>query len=163
MAQRTTEHNLRTTDIDKNIVDNIGNGIIVIDKDLHIYCFNPWLELNTQLNFKDIEGELLHKIFPTINEKTLKRKIRTTLLMGTPTFYTATTSKYLIPIKINQLRNANFEYMHQDVSIVPFNQEKELVSLIITDQTILTHTNTLLQENIQKVQELNKNLSKKKS
>ncbi len=82
--------------------------------------------------------------------------------MGTPTFYTASTSKYLIPIKINQLNITDFEHMRQDTSIIPFDIEKRLVALIITDQTNMTNTHNLLQANIKKVMELNNELIKER-
>jgi len=82
--------------------------------------------------------------------------------MQTPTFYTANTSKYLIPIKINQLKNAHFEYMQQDVSIIPLNSNKNLVALILTDQTNMANTNALLKINIEKVKELNSELIKER-
>ena len=82
--------------------------------------------------------------------------------MGTPTFYASSTSKYLIPIKINQIKVSKYSFMQQDVSIIPFNKEKNLVALIITDQTNMANTNALLEENINKVKELNRELIKER-
>jgi len=82
--------------------------------------------------------------------------------MGTPTFYTASVTKYLIPIKINQINISNFEHMRQDVSVIPFDIEKKYVALIITDQTNMTHTHNQLTSNIKKVNELNLELVKER-
>ena len=162
MAQDQTQYDFRTLDVAQNIVANIDNGIIVLDSQLRIHHYNRWLELHTKIK----EETLLHKqidtVFEGINAKTLKRKIKTALRMKTPTFYTANTSKYLIPIKLNQLRNSSFEFMQQDVSIIPFDEENELVALIITDQTIMSATNRLLEANIKKVSELNVALVKER-
>ena len=158
MAQNKTQHDSRRIDIDNSIVSNIDNGIIILDKQLHILHYNRWIEIQTRLKSKEVVGKKLHDIFPTINEKTLLRKIKTALRMNSATFYTADTSKYLIPIKNHHIRTANFEYMQQDVSIVPYDATS--VALIITDQTIMAHTNALLKENIQKVKELNRQLIK---
>jgi len=161
MAQNKTQQHIRTLDIAKKIVANIDNGIIVLNEDLYIYHYNKWLEHHSGLKESDILDKKLDDVFK-INSKTLKRKIKTALRLQTPTFYTASTSKYLIPIKINQIKNANFEYMQQDVSIIPFDEEKGLVALILTDQTIMANTNTLLEENIQTIKELNSNLLKER-
>jgi len=154
MAQNKTKHYLRTNDV--------SNGIIILDDELHIYHYNKWLELHTNLKEKDILQKKIDTIFSNIKRKTLQRKIRTALTMGTPTFYTAATSEYFIPIKISQIKNARFKYMQQDVSILPYDINKKQVTLIITDQTNMVNTQALLQENIQKVKQLNQELIKEK-
>ena len=162
MAQNKTQYNIRTLDIDKKIVKSIDNGILVLNEDLVIFRYNKWLELHTGLKEASVLEQTIDSIFSNINTKTLKRKIKTALRIQTPTFYTASTSKYLIPIKINQLKNSTFEYMQQDVSIIPFDEEKGLVALVITDQTIMANTNTQLHNNIQTIKELNSELIKER-
>jgi len=162
MAQNKTQQHIRTLDIDKKIVANIDNGIIVLNKELNIYHYNKWLELHTGIQESTILHKKIDEVFTSINSKTLKRKIKTALRIQTPTFYTASTSKYLIPIPINHLNNSSFEYMQQDISIIPFDEEKGLVALILTDQTIMANTNALLEANIQTIKELNSELIKEK-
>jgi len=162
MAQNETKHNPRTIDIDKNIVSNIDNGIVVLDTSLSIYHYNRWLELHTNLKEENLLNKKIYDVFPDIKIKTLERKIKTALRMQTPTFYTASTSNYLIPIKINQLTSSRFEYMQQDISIIPFDQEKDLVALILTDQTNMANTHALLKANILKIKELNSALLKER-
>ena len=158
MAKESTKHYLRSIDVDKKLVSSIDNGIIILDEELNIFYFNQWLEIHTHLKKNDVLYKKLHEIFPSISIKTLQRKIKTALKMGSPTFYIASTSKYLIPIKINQIKASGFTHMRQDVSVIPFDTEKRLVALIISDQTGIISTNILLELNIQKVGDLNKEL-----
>ena len=162
MAEKQTQHYLRSFDVNEKLISSIDNGIIILDTELNIHYFNNWLEINTRYKESDLLGKSICEIFQNINEKTLKRKIRTALKMGTPSFYTASTSRYLIPIKINRLHVADFEHMRQDVSVIPFDEERKLVALIISDQTNITNTNTLLEANIRKVKELNAELIKER-
>ena len=162
MDQKTTQHNTRSLNVDKNVLSNIDNGIIILDTNLQILYFNRWLEIHTGLKQEDVLENYLDELFEKINAKTLKRKIKTALRLGTPTFYTAATSKYLIPIKINQIKISNYTHMRQDVSIIPFDNERGLVSLIITDQTNMIHINSQLEKSILKVKELNKELVKER-
>ncbi len=162
MAEKTTGQYLRSINVNEKLVTSLDNGIIILDNELQILYYNKWLELHTSIKEKDILGLNIFNVFSNIKIKTLQRKIRTALRMGTPTFYTATVTSYLIPIKINQIKVSSFEHMRQDVSIIPFDTEKNLVALIITDQTNMTNTHNLLESNIQKVQELNKELLKEK-
>ena len=162
MAEESIKHYLRSLDVNEKLISNIDNGIIILDNNLHIHYYNRWLEVYTSLKESDLLEKSICDVFPNINEKTLTRKIKTALSMGTPTFYTANISKYLIPIEINRLNISGFEHMRQDVSIIPFDTKKRLVSLIITDQTNITNTNVLLEANILKVQDLNTQLIKER-
>ncbi len=162
MAQNKTQQHFRRLDVDKEILSVINNGVIILDEQLQIHYYNKWMQLHTKLKEDNVLGKKLYDIFPTINKKTLIRKIKTAFKINTPTFYAASSSNYLIPIKINQIKNSIFQYMQQDVSIIPFEQDKQFVAVIITDQTIMANTNALLQTNIQKVKELNQALIKEK-
>lgn len=162
MAQNKTQQHFRQLNVDKEILSVINNGVIILDDQLQIHYYNKWMQLHTKLKEDNVLGKKLYEIFPTINKKTLKRKIQIAFTIQTPTFYTASSSNYLIPIKINQIKNSLFEYMQQDVSIIPFKKDKQFVAVIITDQTIMANTNALLQTNIQKVKELNEALIKEK-
>jgi len=162
MAQNKAQCNLKSTNIDTKIVSAIDNGVIVLDSELTIHLYNKWLEIYTHLKEEDVLGKKLTDIFPEIKEKTLKRKVKTALELNTPTFYTATTSHYLIPIKLNQIKNSFFSHMQQDVSIIPFDQEKKLVTLILTDQTNMANTNAILNAHVQKIKELNDQLLREK-
>ena len=162
MAQTTIEQYIRRDDIDNTLISSIDNGVIILDSNLKIFHYNKWLELHTNIKEPYALDNTLGNLFPQINTKTLKRKIKTALRMGTPTFYTASTSKYLIPIKIDQINISSYSYMQQDVSIIPFDIKNELVALIITDQTNMANTQALLEENIKKVKELNKQLIKER-
>jgi signal transduction histidine kinase len=162
MAQNETQYDFRSTLIDKKIVSAINNGVIILDDKLRVHHYNRWLEIHTSLKAKDVLGKKLTELFGEIKEKNLLRKIRTALRMRTPTYYTATISNYLIPIKINQIKNSHFRYMQQDVSIIPFDDESSLVALIITDQTNMANTNALLNAHVEKIKELNEQLLKEK-
>ncbi len=162
MAEESTQHYLRSSDINDKLVSSIDNGIIILDAELKIHYYNKWLEIHTSIKEVDILGKSIGDVFSNINIKTLQRKISTALRMGTPTFYTASTSKYLIPIAINQLKVSDFEHMRQDVSIIPFDVEKKLIALIITDQTNMINTHNLLEANIEIVKELNNELVKER-
>ena len=158
MAEKTTKQYTRRVNVDSRLIHNIDNGIAVLDTELKIHYYNKWLELHTGIKESDAIDKNIDVLFPEINTKTLKRKIKTALRMGTPTFYTANTSKYLIPIKIDQISISSYSYMKQDVSIIPYDKENKLVAIIITDQTNMANTQALLEQKIMKIKELNQEL-----
>ena len=162
MAKNKTQYDLRRTSLESKIISAIDNGVVVLDSNLKIHHYNKWLEIHTHIKEADVLGKKLTELFDEIKEKTLLRKVRTALRMNTPTFYTATTSHYLIPIRINQIKNIYFDHMQQDVSIVPIDQDNELVALILTDQTNMANTNALLNAHVEKINELNEQLLREK-
>jgi len=162
VVKTTIEQDIRSLDIDKKLISSIDNGIVILNDELKIFYYNKWLELHTGIKKLYAISKTLDELFSEINIKTLKRKIKTALRLGTPTFYTSNTSKYLIPIKIDQIKILNYSYMQQDVSIIPFDDDKNLVAIIITDQTNMANTNTLLQENIKEIEKLNCELIKER-
>lgn len=162
MAEKSTQQYLRSDDVNKKLIANIDNGIIILDNELRILYYNKWLELHTSIKEDEVIGKKITSIFTNINTKTLQRKIKTALRMGTPTFYTASITKYLIPIKIDQINITDFQHMRQDVSVIPFDVEKENVALIITDQTNMINTHNQLTLNIKKINELNLELIKER-
>jgi len=108
MAQNKTQQHFRRLDVDKEILSVINNGVIILDEQLQIHYYNKWMQLHTKLKEDNVLGKKLYDIFPTINKKTLMRKIKTAFKIETPTFYAASSSNYFIPIKINQIKNSLF-------------------------------------------------------
>ena len=162
MAQETTKHHSEITNVNQEIIDNIDNGILILDSELKIHSFNKWLELHTGLKEESVLDKKISDIFEEINTKTLIRKIKTAIQIQTPTFYTSTTSKYLIPIKINQIGASKYSLMQQDVSIVPLHERKNLVALIISNQTNMANTNASLKENIETIEKLHNEVIKER-
>ncbi len=160
MAQKTTQQHIKIDDVEKRIISSIDNGILILDINLVVHYYNRWMELHTEIKASEALGEKIDTLFEGIKTKTLVRKIKTTIKMNSPSFYTASTSKYLIPMKTNQIQISDYTNMQQDVSIIPFDKEKKLVALIITDQTTIANINSSLESNIKKMNELNDELIK---
>lgn len=141
--------------INNNIVFNtIDNGIIILNEDLEILAWNNWLEIRTHINSQDIIHKNMCKTFPYINEKKLKRKIKSVLITNNPSFYTVDPHRYLIKIKSNTIVNKVYDYMQQDVTIVPYDLEKKLVCLYIYDNTKFCETNYKLEQLNSELKEL---------
>ncbi len=133
--------------INNNIIFNtINNGIIILDENLNILAWNKWLEINTNLKSEDIINQNICKKFEYINERKLKRKIKTVLVTNTSAFYTIDPHEYLINIKVNTIIDKIFESMQQSITIVPYDIEKKYVCLYIYDNTKLCETNYKLEK-----------------
>ncbi|RXK01690.1 sensor domain-containing diguanylate cyclase [Arcobacter sp. CECT 8989] len=126
------------------VFNTIDNGIIILDKNLNILAWNRWLEIRTNILKDEIENKNICKEFPYIDEKKLKRKVKAALVTKNPSYFNVDPHKHLIKIKINSI-NANYDFMQQDVTIVPYDLDKEIVCLYIYDKTALREINLKLE------------------
>lgn len=133
--------------IDNQVIFNtIDNGIIVLDRDLNVHAWNNWLEIRTDVYEKDIIGINICEKFSYIDEKKLKRKIKSVLVTKNPSFYGVDPHQYLIDIKVNSIMEVVYESMQQDITIVPYDIEKGLVCLYIYDKTSIYDINYKLEQ-----------------
>jgi len=132
------------------IFNTIDNGIIVLDENLKIKAWNYWLEIRTHIKQSDILDKKIFDKFSYINEKKLKRKIKSVLVTNNPSYYSVDPHQFLIDIKLNTIIEKVYDSMQQDITIVPYDLEKKLVCLYIYDKTSLCKTNFKLEQlNIQ--------------
>ncbi|WP_263833926.1 sensor domain-containing diguanylate cyclase [Sulfurospirillum oryzae] len=123
----------------EKIIDSINVGILTIDADLNIYYVNKWVAVHSDVEAQDVVGKNLLSLFNVTPErlKSLQRHIKTALTLGGPSFFTADSNHYLFPMKNSITTKSIFEFMQQDVTIMPYNIEKRQVTVLIYDQTSL--------------------------
>ncbi|WP_424688633.1 MAG: diguanylate cyclase [Halarcobacter ebronensis] len=126
------------------VFNTIDNGIIILDENLNILAWNRWLEIRTNILKEKIENKNICKEFPYIDEKKLKRKVKAALVTKNPSYFNVDPHKHLIKIRINSI-NANYEFMQQDVTIVPYDLDRKIVCLYIYDKTALREINLKLE------------------
>jgi diguanylate cyclase (GGDEF)-like protein len=119
------------------LLDAVHIGVVVIDAALKVHSWNRWMSIHTGLESEKVVGNSLEVLFAIDEErvKTLKRRIKTTLKLGSPTFAIASAEGFLFPIALPLSNHANFEQMQQDVTIAPYDDTS--VMLLIYDQTPL--------------------------
>lgn len=131
--------------INQNIISStINNGIIILNENLEICAWNKWLEIRTHIKEEDILGKNICKKFTYINAKKLKRKINAVIITKNPSFYSVDPHRYLIKIESNSVVDKIFDYVQQDITIIPYDIEKKLVCLYIYDNTELHESNIKL-------------------
>ena len=133
-------------DINNNVIFNsVDNGIIILDKELNILAWNRWLEILTYKKETDVINRNICDLYENINEKKLKRKVKSVLVTNNPSFYNVDQNRYLIKIPVESITNSIYKYMQQNITIVPYDKDKELVCLFIYNTTNLRETNHKLE------------------
>lgn len=123
----------------EKIIDSINVGIVTIDADLKIYYVNKWFAVHNDIDAQQTFGKNLLDLFELSPEslKALKRHIKAALTLGGPSFFTADANHYLFPMKNSNTTKSIFEFMQQDITIMPYNSEQKQVTVLIYDQTSL--------------------------
>lgn len=140
------------------LLDSLENGHMILDDAFRVSYWNRWLSINTQISKEEIMGRSLEDFFPEINYKVLHRKIKTALLIGTPTFYDANSNKKFIPIWRNKVSTSSLKIMQQQVTISPYIISENKVMVSIYDISELFEAKMLIKKEMDKVHKLNKRL-----
>ena len=112
---------------------------MTIDTDFNVYYMNKWFVIHNETSFEEESTFYLLDRFKLSYEqiKALKRHIKAALTLGSPSFYTADSNNYLFAMKHSLTIKSVFDFMQQDVTIVPYDIEKKQVTILVYDQTTL--------------------------
>ena len=136
------------------IFNTVDNGIIILEKDLSIIGWNKWIELFTGKSEKEVLNKNFCELYSYINKKKLLRRIKTVLVTNHSTFYAMDQNNFLIDIPYSNITNTTFTSMQQNVTIVPYDIEKEQICIFIYDHTSLSETNAKLNDLNNELREL---------
>ncbi len=139
----------------KTLMNSIENGHMLIDTKFTVHYWNKWLEINTQIPYTEIVGKNLKEFYPDLNYNLLKRKIKTALILGTPSFYDNNSKTKFISINRNKVTTSSLTLMQQQVTISPYLIDDGVVMISIYDISELHETKLLLKKEIEKVNKLN--------
>jgi len=119
------------------LIDAVHIGVVVVDAELKVSTWNRWMGIHTNIPQNKAFGQSLTELFHLDEEriKTLSRRIKTTLKLGSPTFSIASAEGFLLPIPLPLSSRVNFDFMQQDITIAPYDATR--VMLLIYDQTPL--------------------------
>lgn len=123
----------------ETLIDSINVGIITVDANLTIHYINKWVAVHNNIHPDEVQGQNLLSVFDIPEEKlkSLKRHIKAALTLHSPSFFTADANGYLLAMQNSMTIKSAFEFMQQDVTIVPYDLEQKIVTMLIYDQTTL--------------------------
>lgn len=140
------------------LLDALENGHMIVNDDFIVSYWNRWLAINTQIPKEEIIGKSLEHFFPQINFQVLRRKIKTALSIGTPTFYDSNSTHKFIPIARGKVSTSSLQMMQQQVTISPYIVQENKVMLSIYDISELFEAKLLIKKEMHKVHKLNEKL-----
>lgn len=133
--------------------DIIGNlltvGIVMVDRRFTVVLWNRFMELNSQIRAEEVLGKDIFEAFPELNRNWLEKKIKSCMILKTPSFSSWRQRPYLFRFKASPTLAGAAEFMYQDVSIFPIRNHTGAVQgacVAIHDATELAESTRLLEQ-----------------
>lgn len=122
----------------RQVVDAVSAGLVVLDADLVVRLWNRWMVEHSGLEVEDALGRRIDQLFPGLDVRTLRRKVRQVLALGNFAFYDVELQEYVLPFPLGDRVAALFDHMQQSAVLVPLTDghgSAHAVCLSIIDQT----------------------------
>lgn len=133
--------------------DIIGNlltvGLVMVDRRFSIVLWNRFMELNSNVRAEEVLGKDIFDAFPELNRNWLEKKIKSCMILKTPSFSSWRQRPYLFRFRAAPTLAGDAEFMYQDVSIFPIRNHDGVVQgacIAIHDTTELAKISQLLEQ-----------------
>lgn len=119
------------------IFNTINLGLVVLDRELTVTCWNRWMELHSDIPAEGIIGRKICDVFPTLCENSFIRIVKSVFAFGNYASYSQKLHKYLFPMRNPHGSSALFPQMQQNCTFGPLrNDNKEISAIYITVQDV---------------------------
>lgn len=114
-----------------SMLDNIDEGIILIDERLSVRFWNKYMTNITDLSEEDVEGKYIYEVLPKFKEKIFLRTFRTMIKENRKHFFSAALHKNFVHDK-----NYGDQYLRQNLKLSTISiDEKNYILMEIIDVT----------------------------
>lgn len=143
-----------------DILNNVSEGIIILDENLEILHWNNYMELITKANYQSVAGRIIYDVLPNFNKNYLKNAISDVLHTGFKLFFSAALHKNLVNNKDN-LNLKISRFVDDDNSKFLVLEFIDITSQIIQIEKLKEKVNELSRVNkeLQEKENLIKNLA----
>ncbi|RMG70817.1 MAG: PAS domain S-box protein, partial [Chloroflexi bacterium] len=116
-------------------------GVFTTDTDLKITSWNHWLAIHSGLNIRQVLGQDLFSLFPSLRSRKLDKYYQKALI-GQVSFLSQRLHSYLLPMP-PKFKHAAYEQMQQSAHVAPLFDGDEVVGTVTVIEDV---TERLVQE-----------------
>ena len=118
-----------------NSLDQLNNGIIIVDKELNVIFFNQWISAVSGIDSSQALGEKIDVLFPSFTNSRLSQACDEALNFGLPTKLSNTFNPSPLPLYKKQHLHDENHRLQQQISIKKINTEDsvDLCEILIDD------------------------------
>ncbi len=134
------------------IFDAINIGLVILDRDLKVYKWNRWMEMNSGIPAAEIIGSHIFDFFPNLKTRKFLRSCKSVFTFGNFCFFSQKLHRCLFPFKATGCFDTRFEYMQQSCAMGPLrdeNNEVKYLFIYVQDVTeVATYEQKLVEMNM---------------
>ena len=117
----------------ENIIDLCDVGIILIDKNKEVSCWNQWLVNSSGINSSAAVGKSLNKIFPTLKSVRLFNAIDDAIDFGMPSILSQKLNPHILPLYKTLSSKSEHNLMSQMVMVKPIQTSQKYCLIQVVD------------------------------
>ena len=122
----------------EHIVERLNTGVVVVDADNRIVFWNRFMAMHADRAAEAVVGRDLFQAFPELPDRWLRHKLRSALILGTPSFSSWRQRPWLFRMQHDRSVTGSVELMRQDCTFMPLTSaegEVAFVGIFVNDVT----------------------------
>ncbi len=128
------------------IFDIINIGLVILDKEMKVFKWNRWMEVNSGISNDEISGKIIFDFFPDLKTEKFERSCKSVFAFGNFSFFSQKLHGYMFPFKLSGFLDSNFEYMQQTCAMGPLRDEKNEIKYLFINVQDVTEVATYEQK-----------------
>jgi diguanylate cyclase (GGDEF)-like protein len=135
------------------VVERVGFGIFVLDRDLNVLMWNRFMQDHSGLSAEQVVGRSIYLNFPELPRVWLSRKIESVFQLGSFAFSSWEQRPYLFKFDHDRPITGGVDFMQQDCTFMPLMRDREVVAVCVTVSDV-THVSIVQREREEAVAKL---------
>ncbi|HEX7911033.1 MAG TPA: diguanylate cyclase [Paraburkholderia sp.] len=135
------------------VVERVGFGIFVLDRDMNVLMWNRFMQDHSGLPPEQVVGKSLFTHFPELPRVWLSRKIESVFQLGSFAFSSWEQRPYLFKFDHDRPITGGVDFMQQDCTFMPLMRDREVVAVCVTISDV-THVSIVQREREEAVAKL---------
>ena len=130
------------------VMDAINIGVVVLDQEERIVCWNPWVEKTSGIAVDSARGKRLTEIFPELEGKRVQGAARSALRNGYASILSQSLNKAPFPLFSRDPASGEPTRIQQAIHVLPLGMEGMAAHCLIQifDVTTAVHRERILRE-----------------
>ncbi|MCC8403015.1 diguanylate cyclase [Paraburkholderia sp. MMS20-SJTN17] len=135
------------------VVERVGFGIFVLDRDLNVLMWNRFMQDHSGLSAEQVVGRSIFLNFPELPRVWLSRKVESVFQLGSFAFSSWEQRPYLFKFDHDRPITGGVDFMQQDCTFMPLMRGREVVAVCVTISDV-THVSIVQREREEAVAKL---------
>jgi diguanylate cyclase (GGDEF)-like protein len=145
--------NVSVESLSELVVERVGFGIFVLDRDLNVLMWNRFMQDHSGLSAEQVVGRSIFLNFPELPHVWLSRKIESVFQLGSFAFSSWEQRPYLFKFDHDRPITGGVDFMQQDCTFMPLMRGREVVAVCVTVSDV-THVSIVQREREEAVAKL---------